>query len=97
EMLEKEQPVDSAAWQRQFAGSKNTGILREIITVLQPAIENADNVPLLVCGDFNSGSHLDWVAATRQLNRGYVMPFPATRLMEEAGFADSFREIHPDP
>lgn len=97
EMLENGQPIDTAAWRLQFAGEKNTGILREIMAVLQPVIENSESVPLIVCGDFNSGSHLDWVPVTRHLNKGYVMLFPATRLMEEAGFVDSFREIHPDP
>ncbi|MGV3763134.1 MAG: endonuclease/exonuclease/phosphatase family protein [Parapedobacter sp.] len=97
DMLEKGQPVDSAGWQRQFQGEKNTGILREIINVLQPAIANAEHVPVIICGDFNSGSHLDWVPETRHLNEGYVMPFPATLLMEKHGFIDSFREVHPDP
>lgn len=97
DLLEKGQPIDSADWQAQFRGEKNAGILRQILTTLRPAIENSENTPVIVCGDFNSGSHLDWVPETRHLNAGYVMPFPATRLMEQAGFVDSFREIHPDP
>lgn len=97
DLLEKGQPIDSAEWWQRFQGEKNTGILREILNVLQPAIENSENVPVIVCGDFNTGSHLDWVPETRHLNGGYVMPFPATLLMEQSGFIDSFREIHPDP
>lgn len=97
EMLEKGQPIDSIAWREGFQGEKNTGILREILNVLRPAIGNSDNIPIIVCGDFNSGSHLDWVPDTRHLNKGHIMPFPATLLMEDCLFKDSFREIHPDP
>ncbi|WP_353124999.1 endonuclease/exonuclease/phosphatase family protein [Parapedobacter pyrenivorans] len=97
DLLEKGQPIDSAEWREQFEGEKNAGILREIVATLSPAIENSDRVPVIICGDFNTGSHLDWVPETRHLNGGYVMPFPATLLMEQWGFIDSFREIHPDP
>ena len=97
DMLEKGEPIDSARWRREFGGEKNTGILRGILNRLGPAIANSEHVPVIVCGDFNSGSHLDWVPETRHLNGGHVMPFPATLLMEQAGFVDSFREIHPDP
>ncbi len=97
DLLEKGKSIDSAAWREQFQGEKNAGILRGIVNVLRPVIENSAMVPVIVCGDFNSGSHLDWVPETRHLNQGYVMPFPATQLMEEEGFIDSFREIHPDP
>ena len=96
DMLEKGQPIDSAQWWQQ-QDEKNTGTLREVLHALRPAIEHSDHVPIIVCGDFNTGSHLDWVPKTRHLNGGYVMPFPATLLMEQSGFVDSFREIHPDP
>ncbi|WP_196937389.1 endonuclease/exonuclease/phosphatase family protein [Sphingobacterium pedocola] len=96
-MLEKGQPIDSAEWRQQFQGEKNAGILRGILKVLSPAIKNSNDIPVIICGDFNTGSHLDWMPETRHLNGGYVMPFPATLLMERWGFIDSFRKIHPDP
>ncbi len=95
DMLEKGLRIDSAEW--VHLQEKNAATLRNVLRVLQPAIENSANVPIVVCGDFNSGSHLDWVPETRLLNKGYAIPFPATRLMERSGFLDSFREIHPDP
>lgn len=96
DMLEKGQVIDSAEWW-QLQEEKNAGTLRGVLHALHPAIENSANVPIIVCGDFNTGSHLDWVSETRHLNGGYVMPFPATLLMERSGFIDSFREMHPDP
>ncbi|MCQ9185516.1 HAD-IA family hydrolase [Streptomyces sp. IBSBF 2953] len=47
----------------------------------------APGVPVVLVGDFNSPSHLD---------RPDVA-WPVTRAAEEAGFADSYREAHPDP
>lgn len=44
-------------------------------------------VPVVLVGDFNSPSHLD------RPDVGW----PVTRAAEEAGFADSYREAHPDP
>ncbi|MBX7554465.1 HAD-IA family hydrolase [Streptomyces sp. NPDC004232] len=47
----------------------------------------ADGVPVVLVGDFNCPSHLD---------RTDVV-WPVTKAAEEAGFADSYREAHPDP
>lgn len=47
----------------------------------------ADAMPVVLVGDFNCPSHLDRQDAE----------WPVTRAAEEAGFADSYREAHPDP
>lgn len=44
-------------------------------------------VPVVLTGDFNCPSHLDWTA----------VEWPVTRAAEEAGFHDSYRQAHPDP
>ncbi|MCF3130695.1 HAD-IA family hydrolase [Streptomyces olivochromogenes] len=46
-----------------------------------------DAVPVVLVGDFNCPSHLD---------RADV-EWPVTQAAQEAGFADSYREAHPDP
>ncbi len=96
DIFEKGQSIDSAEWHR-LQEEKNAGTLRELLRALSPAVENSKDIPVIICGDFNTGSHLDWIPETRHLNEGYIMPFPATLLMERSGFIDSFREIHPDP
>jgi len=53
----------------------------------------AAGVPVIVTGDFNTPSHLDWLAALR----GMDVPWPVTLRMEAAGFTDTFRAAHPDP
>lgn len=71
---------------------------------LQQILYEADSVgfiygevPTFVSGDFNIDSHLDWVESTRDEHAGYVVPWPTSQLMEQAGFTDSYRKLYPDP
>ncbi|WKY13265.1 hypothetical protein Q1695_004240 [Nippostrongylus brasiliensis] len=56
----------------------------------------SDIVPIIVAGDFNCPSHLDWTEAARKKHGGWQVTWPATKIMEEMGFIDSYRELHPD-
>lgn len=78
--------------------SGRVGQTKELLEKLQPKVAAADAIPVLLVGDFNSPSHKDWTALNRarHCNRGPVM-WPITKLIEDAGFKDSFREAHPDP
>ncbi|MFC0774928.1 LamG-like jellyroll fold domain-containing protein [Terrimonas alba] len=96
DILEKSKPIDKSDWLKQ-QGNVNTKRLSEILTRIKPYLEITDSLPLIFCGDFNSGSHLDWIESTKHLNNGYAMSFPTSMLMQQSGFEDSFREIHPDP
>ena len=72
---------------------------RTILNILKPFIDEADSIPVIMGGDFNSFSHLDWTDATKDLynHGGAVVHWTVSQLMEKAGFKDSFREVHPDP
>ncbi len=54
---------------------------------------------VILGGDFNEPSHLDWTEATRYLydHRGMVIPWPQTVALEKAGYTDCFRAIYPNP
>jgi endonuclease/exonuclease/phosphatase family metal-dependent hydrolase len=56
-------------------------------------------VPTFLTGDFNSPSFRDWpgsmVGERPQIR--YPMSWPAIEVFEQAGFRDSYREVHPDP
>ena len=73
--------------------------IRKILSVLTPFMAQTDSIPIIMGGDFNIHSHLDWTEATKTLygHAGKVVPWTVSTLMEKAGFKDSFREIHPDP
>ncbi len=56
-------------------------------------------VPLFLTGDFNSPSYLDWTAAVahKRPKVPYVVRWPASKALADAGFEDSYRDVHPDP
>lgn len=61
-------------------------------------LEGADEVPLVVVGDFNAPSHLDWIEEVAERHCGvWGVQWPSSVKPEEAGLTDSFREAHPDP
>lgn len=73
--------------------------IEEILGELVPHLDAAPVVPVLVGGDFNSGSHLDWTDAGLAIpsHHGRVIPWPVSRSMAREGFVDTFRARHPDP
>lgn len=73
------------------------GEIEEILKQLVPVLKESDEYPVIMAGDFNSGSHLDWTEATKDRYNGYVVPWPVTVQMENAGFVDAYRTIYPDP
>jgi hypothetical protein len=56
-------------------------------------------VPVFLTGDFNSPSYLDWTKAAAQARPQlpYVVRWPASKALADAGFGDSYRDVHPDP
>ena len=89
-------------------GAALTDVLELERTTRLPAIQRelevlpdlaADGVPVFLTGDFNSPSHLDWtpaVDAVREEVR-YPVVWPVSDALADAGFRDSYREVHPDP
>lgn len=72
--------------------------MRAILDAMADDLAAADDVPVLLTGDFNTPSHLDWVPAAADLHCGYEeVVWPTTRLAAEAGLVDTFRTVHPDP
>ena len=56
------------------------------------------DVPLLVGGDWNTPSHLDWTIDTARVYRHRrALKLPVSTLMHDAGFVDTYRSIHPNP
>lgn len=80
------------------AGSRDDEI-RIILDILKPFMAESDSIPIIMGGDFNIHSHLDWTEATKDLynHGGAVVNWTVSKSMEKAGFIDSFRKINPDP
>ncbi|WP_265863777.1 HAD-IA family hydrolase [Streptomyces sp. SKN60] len=56
-------------------------------TLARIAKEAGEDRSVVLVGDFNAPSHLDWPD----------VPWPVTKAAEAAGLRDSYREAHPDP
>lgn len=73
--------------------------IRRILSVMQPALAESDSIPIIMGGDFNDHSHLDWTVGTKDLynHGGAVVNWTVSKIMEQAGFTDSYREVNPNP
>ncbi|WP_433381180.1 endonuclease/exonuclease/phosphatase family protein [Actinoplanes sp. CA-142083] len=59
----------------------------------------AKGIPVVLTGDFNSPSPLDWTPAVAKVRPDvpYPVRWPAGAALLDAGLADTYREAHPDP
>ena len=80
-----------AAEQTRLAG------IEPFIASLEPLA--ASDMPVILGGDFNSPSSLDWTEATvgSKPHIKFALVWPASNAMIEAGYADSYRTVFPDP
>jgi endonuclease/exonuclease/phosphatase family metal-dependent hydrolase len=70
------------------------------IRTLLPSATNlvADGWPVLLTGDLNEPSHLDWTAETASQHDGVgPVDWPVSEALTAAGLKDAYREAHPDP
>jgi exodeoxyribonuclease-3 len=69
---------------------------QEVAQVLRDVGEIIE-LPVFVTGDFNEPSHWDWTEAAAEAGRHPIkVSYPSTKMLEEAGFVDSFRHLFPD-
>lgn len=59
-------------------------------------VENG--VMVVLGGDFNEPSHLDWIRETKDLydHNGMIIPWTVPLLLDNAGFVDAYRTVYPD-
>lgn len=58
----------------------------------------AEGTIVLLGGDFNEPSHLDWTRVTKDLydHNGLIVPWTVPLILDNAGFADAYRTRYPD-
>ena len=70
--------------------------LSEIQSITK-SIDSLDlSMPVIMGGDFNSPSHLDWIEITKESHYGKVVKWPVSKWMIEQGYTDSYRNMHSD-
>lgn len=80
------------------AQSGRTGQMIEIMDRMKEELKRADKTPVLLTGDFNAPSHLDWTDSTKQLHCGVgSVLWPTSMYPTMAGLVDSYRVVHRDP
>ena len=48
-------------------------------------------------GDMNSLSHLDWTKKTKKIHNNLIVPWKATKILDDLGLIDSYRKENPNP
>lgn len=81
----------------QNEGPTRYSEIKEILKLINPYLKNTDNLPIIMGGDFNSGSHLDWTAETKAIHYNLIFEWPQSKAMLNAGFNDSYRLLHINP
>lgn len=69
-----------------------------ILGVIEDVEKEKGNI-IILGGDFNEPSHLDWKENTKDLwdHNGTVVHWDCSVLLEKSGFKDAYREVYPDP
>lgn len=91
-----EAPVlDSVEIEKANNESLRDEAIKEIIKDSDKEKENI----IILCGDFNEPSHLDWQENTKNLwdHNGMVIHWDCSVLLTQNGFKDAYREIYPNP
>ncbi|MEC9476552.1 MAG: endonuclease/exonuclease/phosphatase family protein [Planctomycetota bacterium] len=89
---------DGDLLESEFVRSSRLPEAQRIIARLKELGHLDLSVPLLVGGDWNTPSHLDWTVDTsRVYKRRRPIDLPVSLAMAEAGFTDTFRTVHPNP
>lgn len=71
---------------------------KDILAYLERMSLTSIQTPLLVGGDWNCPSHLDWTQATSEaFQYRRPLPLPVSKEMEANGFQDTYRVVRPDP
>lgn len=89
-------PVDVSAILRRNELSERDDAIRESIETAKADIEKGYIV--IIGGDFNEPSWMDWDEKTRNLydHNGLVIPWTVTKLLTDAGYKDAYRVCHLD-
>jgi exonuclease III len=66
--------------------------VKEILAELKK-VSISEDIPMIIGGDFNSPSHLDWGEDMKAFHHDYTIKWPVSTSMFEEGFIDSFREM----
>ncbi|MDR6569228.1 endonuclease/exonuclease/phosphatase family protein [Chitinophaga ginsengisegetis] len=84
-------------WVKEDSELAVTDARKNLEQDIDPVVAADTSLPVILAGDFNSGSHLDWTERAAFLHYGYgPVLLPASGFMLERGYRDSYRELQPN-
>lgn len=69
--------------------------IKQVLTAIDR--QDISDQPVLILGDFNEPSHLDWIEETKEAHCGMAYDWPVSKLLLASGFKDAYRIVKPDP
>ncbi len=87
-------PEELLLWERT---GKKFEMLQKVIPYFKKYAPEADSIPLIIGGDMNTPSHLDWGEESKEIHNELVVPWYTTRVLEDMGLIDSYRQAYPNP
>lgn len=76
---------------------KRNEMIQKVLPYIKQYAKESELIPMIFAGDMNTPSHLDWNEKTKALHNNLVVPWRATKVLEEIGFIDSYRAMNPNP
>ncbi|UNY97962.1 endonuclease/exonuclease/phosphatase family protein [Zhouia spongiae] len=96
-----DEPENMGKTTEELLAWEKTGIKYKMIQKVLPCFKKyaaeADLIPLIIGGDMNTPSHLDWGKETGKIHNDLIVPWYSTKVLEDIGLIDSYREMNPDP
>lgn len=89
--------IDEAEILEQNRMSYRDEAIASFLQQVQPDIANGCEI--LLAGDFNEPSHLDWQVETKDLweHNGAIVNWDCSRMLYAGGFHDAYRTVYPNP
>ena len=72
-------------------------MIQKVLPYLKKFSAETDSIPMIFGGDMNSLSHLDWTKKTKKVHNNLIVPWKATKILDDLGLIDSYRKENPNP
>jgi len=72
-------------------------MIQKVLPYLKKFAAETDSIPMIFGGDMNSLSHLDWTKKTKKIHNNLIVPWKATKILDDLGLIDSYRKEKPNP
>ena len=72
-------------------------MIKKVLPYLKKFAAETDSIPMIFGGDMNSLSHLDRTKKTKKNHNNLIVPWKATKILDDLGLIDSYRIENPNP